>query len=241
VIGYLELVRRIDPTLTVYGLQARGLDDDRALPATIEQMARDYIAALRRVQPHGPYRLAGWSFGGVVAYAMAHALRAAGETVERLVMIDAIAPALAGIDIASADAAQLLRGFAREIGYEGDLDWGIAERSDEAAMAALGKAAEREGLLDAGTDLQRLTRLYRVHRHNAQILWKYLPPRSDSALQLFTAAGELARIGPARGWDRVVPAAQIHVIDMQATHYGILRAPHVQRIAEHLNERVAGR
>jgi len=55
-------------------------------------VAERYLAELRAVQPHGPYRLGGYSFGGNVAFEMALRLRAAGETVANLVLIDALPP-----------------------------------------------------------------------------------------------------------------------------------------------------
>jgi thioesterase domain-containing protein len=55
---------------------------------TIELMAARHVAELRKVQPHGPYRLVGFCVGGKIVLEMARQLRAAGETIERLVMID---------------------------------------------------------------------------------------------------------------------------------------------------------
>ncbi|MDD1594854.1 hypothetical protein C7U85_39355, partial [Bradyrhizobium sp. WBAH42] len=47
---------------------------------------------VRGVQPHGPYRLVGWSFGGLVVYEMARQFQALGEQVEFLALLDSIAP-----------------------------------------------------------------------------------------------------------------------------------------------------
>ncbi|NJC70660.1 amino acid adenylation domain-containing protein [Planosporangium thailandense] len=80
------------PQLTghpVYGLQARGLTDPDALPDTVREMAADYVEEIRKVRPAGPYHLLGWSFGGLVAHAMATRLEQAGERVELLAMVDA--------------------------------------------------------------------------------------------------------------------------------------------------------
>src|SRR5690606_5152771 len=55
---------------------------------TFEEMANDYLAEIRMVQPHGPYLLAGFSGGGITAYEMARQLGDAGETVAQLVMLD---------------------------------------------------------------------------------------------------------------------------------------------------------
>ncbi len=62
------------------------------LEATVEAMARDYLPRLRSVQPDGPYRLGGFCAGGLVAYELARLLQVQGETVERLVLINASAP-----------------------------------------------------------------------------------------------------------------------------------------------------
>ncbi|MEV7184250.1 amino acid adenylation domain-containing protein [Kitasatospora sp. NPDC093102] len=86
---YSGLARSLDDR-PLYALQARGLrgDDDR-LPASVEEMAEEYLARIRAVQPEGPYHLLGWSFGGVVAQAIAAGLEAAGERVALLTLLDA--------------------------------------------------------------------------------------------------------------------------------------------------------
>ena len=53
------------------------------------EIAQDYLAQVREMQPHGPYLLAGWSFGGVVAQEMAVALENLGEDVPVLILFDA--------------------------------------------------------------------------------------------------------------------------------------------------------
>lgn len=76
----------------VYGLQARGLYGDLQPHTTFEEMARDYLAEVRTIQPEGPYLLAGYSGGGLVALEMARQLVEADEAVERLVMFDTPLP-----------------------------------------------------------------------------------------------------------------------------------------------------
>lgn len=74
----------------VYALQARGLYGDDRPHESFEEAAADYIVAIRTVQPHGPYYLGGFSGGGITAFEMAHQLRAAGEEVRFLAMLDSI-------------------------------------------------------------------------------------------------------------------------------------------------------
>ncbi|MFE3946037.1 amino acid adenylation domain-containing protein [Streptomyces sp. NPDC059118] len=73
----------------LYGLQARGLSEEGALPGSVKEMAADYIEQIRQVQKTGPYHLLGWSLGGVVAHEMAVQLQEAGEEVAALVVLDA--------------------------------------------------------------------------------------------------------------------------------------------------------
>ncbi|MCD4486052.1 amino acid adenylation domain-containing protein [Chromobacterium vaccinii] len=82
---YLGLARHL-PDTAIYGLQATGIQGEP--PASFDAMVADYVARMRSVQPHGPYRLLGWSLGGALAQAMAAALADAGETIELLALMD---------------------------------------------------------------------------------------------------------------------------------------------------------
>jgi thioesterase domain-containing protein/acyl carrier protein len=75
-----------------FALQARGVDGKSRPHTSIEEMARAYIAEIRALRPHGPYLLAGYSGGGVVAFEMAQQLTALGEEVPLLVFFDTFHP-----------------------------------------------------------------------------------------------------------------------------------------------------
>ncbi|HEU5306808.1 MAG TPA: AMP-binding protein [Acidimicrobiia bacterium] len=84
---YRQLGRRLDD-VAVWAFSYRGIDH-RALPdQTVRAIARRNVRAMRAVDPVGPYRLLGYSFGGTVAQEMAHQLRAAGIDVELLVLLE---------------------------------------------------------------------------------------------------------------------------------------------------------
>ncbi|MCZ0900911.1 thioesterase domain-containing protein, partial [Microcoleus sp. HI-ES] len=74
VFPYVELAFGLGENQPFYGLQPKGIDGESSPLTSIEDMAADYIAALRTVQPKGPYFLGGWSFGGLVAFEMAQQL-----------------------------------------------------------------------------------------------------------------------------------------------------------------------
>jgi thioesterase domain-containing protein/acyl carrier protein len=88
VLIFQDLVDRLGPEQTFFGLQARGVDGRLAPLESIEEMADLYLSYIRQVQPKGPYRLGGYSGGGLVVHKIAHMLRQEGEVVSLLVLLD---------------------------------------------------------------------------------------------------------------------------------------------------------
>ena len=89
VLVYRDLVRRLGEDQAVYGLQSVGLDRRRQPLTRIPDMAAHYVKEIRSVQPHGPYLLGGFCYGGVLALEMAHQLQQAGEEVGLVALFDA--------------------------------------------------------------------------------------------------------------------------------------------------------
>lgn len=74
VVCYRELAQSLESDQPLWAIRSRGLHGKERLPESIEEMASEYIEAIRTVQPEGPYMLGGWSLGGLVAYEMAKQL-----------------------------------------------------------------------------------------------------------------------------------------------------------------------
>lgn len=87
VLGYEELAKALPHDQPVYGLASPELDGAQKA-MTIDELARFYNSEIRRLQAKGPYRICGYSFGGVVAFEMAKQLIEEGEEVPILVMLD---------------------------------------------------------------------------------------------------------------------------------------------------------
>jgi amino acid adenylation domain-containing protein len=87
---------------------------------TVELMARDYVARIRAVQPHGPYRIGGFCVSGLVAYELARQLHGQGETVEKVVLINASA--------LPSRAIPLLDWLVRLAGLDARLEPGLRDR-----------------------------------------------------------------------------------------------------------------
>ncbi|KOU04707.1 peptide synthetase, partial [Streptomyces sp. NRRL F-5755] len=119
---YAGLIRHLPPDVPIYGLQAQGVGTataDRPLPATLEELAAHYAARVREVQPEGPYRLLGWSTGGIIAHAMATHLQDEGHEVELLAILDAY-PAEGFRDLPVPDEAEALESLLTMGGYGPD-------------------------------------------------------------------------------------------------------------------------
>jgi thioesterase domain-containing protein len=90
--GNVLFVRKLLPFLgdeqPLYAIRARGLREGEAAHCTFEVMAADYVEEIRRVQPEGPYVLTGHCIGGIIAFEMAQRLKALGQDVAAIVMID---------------------------------------------------------------------------------------------------------------------------------------------------------
>jgi thioesterase domain-containing protein len=90
--GNVLFVRRLLPHIgaeqRLYAVRARGMREGEAPHQSFADMAADYVAEIRRVQPAGPYLLTGHCIGGLIAFEMAQHLTALGEDVAAIVMID---------------------------------------------------------------------------------------------------------------------------------------------------------
>jgi acyl transferase domain-containing protein/thioesterase domain-containing protein len=88
ILSYLPLARHLGRAHPIWAFPAPGLDSDRPPLHTVEELAAEHLAALRKVRPRGPYLLAGWSFGGLVAWEIRRRLLAEGDEVPLLVLAD---------------------------------------------------------------------------------------------------------------------------------------------------------
>jgi thioesterase domain-containing protein/acyl carrier protein len=88
VIDFYQVVKYIDTSRTIYGMQAKGIDGVEEPLDRIEDMARYWLDAVKQIQPHGPYFLIGFSLGGLVMLEVAQQLIADGDEIKLLAMLD---------------------------------------------------------------------------------------------------------------------------------------------------------
>jgi amino acid adenylation domain-containing protein len=145
VFPYAQLAAELSGVFRVRGLEAPGLGPDGVTAATLAALAEDYSERLLAVQPDGPYRLAGWSMGGVIAFEVARRLERAGHQVASLVLLDA---PFAMPDRAAPGQAELAGRFLADAARS--LGWDATPLPDPAASTADEQLAWLAGRLDGG-------------------------------------------------------------------------------------------
>ena len=89
VLGMRQIAMAMRSDVPVYGIRARGLNPGEEPQTSVEEMAATYVEVIRDFQPEGPYRVAGHSFGSLLAFEIARRLSEQGQEIEWLGMIDA--------------------------------------------------------------------------------------------------------------------------------------------------------
>jgi thioesterase domain-containing protein/acyl carrier protein len=237
VFGYHDLVRHLPAA--VWGLQSAALEGgEPEQDADLRQVARRYVEKVRRVRPAGPYRVAGWSLGGVVAFEMTRLLRACGEEV-RLVLLDpspvgAAADAMPTseeplIELAyhlGIDEADLPR-FAAALPPSGATD-GDDGGLDAAAWRRLAATAEELGAWPPGLPPSHLAHRFRVFKVHLEALRSYRPqPLDVSALLVRAQDGDVDTAAP---WHALLLGGAT-VLAVAGTHYTFLHGEGAKHLA----------
>ncbi len=229
---FLPLARHLDGW-DVLAFQAHGLERRAMADWSIAAHARRALRTIRLEQPHGPYRLAGHSFGGMVAIEVAHRLRSEGEEVALLGMIDTYLPVHA-MD---------------ELGLTGQ----FGRLSDRPSTTVLGKALAKmlsdvgEQSLQRTTPLRATVRLLRARtagivRYSGQQQFDtffyqsvlaargYQPEPYDGPAIVVSGLGNP---NDRAEWGDLL-TGDVRFVSVDGEHSAMMREPHVRGVAEAL-------
>jgi thioesterase domain-containing protein/SAM-dependent methyltransferase/acyl carrier protein len=227
VLCYAELARLVGPDQPFYGLQARGLDGRDPPYDDIPTMAARYLEDVRRVWPAGPYLLGGWSMGGHIAYEMAQQLRAAGEPIRLLTLIDAPTPDL--VEELPDEVTVLVRLLEGVVALDKSYLESLSSRD---RLQHVLVEAERVHAVPPGMDLAQAQHLLDVHATHVRAVRRYLPaPYPGPVVLLRAAQTEIA--APDYGWRRLL-TGQLQVVEVPGNHETVIWPPNVQRLADEL-------
>lgn len=204
VLCYVELARELGTDQPVYGLQAPGLVQGEGVLASVEELAELYIAAIRKLQRHGPYYLGGWSFGGIVAYEMARRLSDSGEKVASVVMIDShlIHPDMRE----PTSEATLLAAFAKDISVIS------GSPIDPASLAGS----------------PQMTSAFEVFKANSVALRRWQPSHFSGRVLLISARTGGGPSLSAEVWGQAAPLLEVAEVD--GDHYSIMSGNGLEQV-----------
>ncbi len=211
---YSRFIGNLPAGHPIYGLQARSLLQEAMAGETIEQMAKDYLAAVREVQPVGPYNLVGWSFGGLVAHAMATELQSKNENVSLLALLDSY--------------PIVLESLLNSGGYdecESEVSEKIAQDTVRRMLENLDSDARRLAA-SAGHDYEAMTN---ACRHNMTTLRTFSPARYEGDVMLFVAK-ETHAAPPVGLWKPYV-SGMVHVHELDCAHDSMMGPVPAAKIA----------
>ncbi len=224
-----DLAKWIDPQVSVYGLAASGFLKGEVAKSTAEEMARDYVRGIRQVQPQGPYRIAGWSSGGMIAYEIANQLIGADESVQFLGLLDTASDYRSGPgatppnqDVASYLFEAVRDNLARQAVSE------LRQLRADGNVPAMLQLCQDKGILPAGIDNETLQRHLAVRYGMAIAMANYALPAVSVPITLFSAQGE-KRWDRQLGWGEIA-GARLTTRAVPGSHYSMVEEPHAQAL-----------
>lgn len=210
--NYHELAMALAANYTVYGMHMMGTEKNELPLNSIEEIAAKNIRWIRDVQPSGPYRLIGHSFGGHVAFEMARQLEAAGEKVVFVIILDVVAglfkgilPGASEVDFALQFAADYFRTF--NIIDEPYPDWIATLREDLNSMQLKDMAPwigafVGQKIPDKKESIEFVARLIDLRIYNACMEYKPKGKIKAEIIVFRTYAGKWWHLDKTLGWRR---------------------------------------
>jgi amino acid adenylation domain-containing protein len=233
ILEYYRLVRYLGDDQPIYGLQIRLLDGTPTPYSSVEEMATAYVQEVRSLQPNGPYCLAGYSFGGLVAYEMARQLREAGCEVKQLILFDAFNK-----------PAGWFRPISRleklNVHLKNWLNLSLANKwlyIQKKLMSRVILATGRDAFLHGSDDIEAA---------HLELSRQYYPLPAVTRMLLFRATQQpygswwhwmrTVEAGADLGWNSLVQTLEIQPIECH--HFNMLEEPQLQSVAKILKARL---
>ncbi|MBI5914993.1 MAG: amino acid adenylation domain-containing protein, partial [Bacteroidetes bacterium] len=244
VLFYQNLVKYLDTDQPIFALQAKGLDGKEKPLDCIEEMATHYIGEMLRENPEGPFCLAGYSLGGLIAWEMAKQLKAMGKEVPMVSLFDAVAKyEWAGEGAGSKWKKKLKKtGFnlslmfkdpAKALEYKSHvLKMLFQYQKGRLLMAYRNNQTNEieEGYLPFGGE---------VYEKSLEAYEKYELQPLDIQVDLFKAKEQMFYLYDPEhyGWDRFAERGVV-VHEIEGNHLTLFDEPHGKQVAEVLKERL---
>jgi thioesterase domain-containing protein len=226
VLPYTPLAAELADRYRVYGIQSPALVAE--FPSGVEtlaELASSYLAELRAVQPTGPYRIGGWSMGGLLSHQIVAQLEQAGEQVELMILLDAPFAIPDGADEESRLARLFVADALRTLGRS-DIGQPESDRVEDQLACLITALNPTDRVATAG-ELRRRLAVFTEHR---RLMAGYRPVRPVRAATLLIGARRSPNAAVQHDWTSLA-GGPLQRIDYDTDHYGLLQPPCVADLA----------
>jgi amino acid adenylation domain-containing protein len=232
---YGRLLTRVSPDHPVYALQAPGLAQRDQPIDTMDGLIDHYVRLIRKIQPESPYHLLGWSFGGVLAHAIAVRMQRADERIALLAVLDGY-PGRGGtrtvttptdsVGCGAPSERETLRLLLESLGCEAKVP-----DTDELPLEwAARRLAERDTALGM-LDIPRMRRMLDVLHTSIRLQREYTPGVFRGQLALFSAeVHDQGAIPDPALWQPHVDG-DLHIFPVPVSHHRMLEAESLAVVA----------
>ncbi|MEV0382584.1 thioesterase domain-containing protein [Nonomuraea sp. NPDC050643] len=232
---YVMLLGHLAQEHPVYGLQTASLRSPGYLASSVEEIADGYLREIRGIQPHGPYHLLSWSFGGLVAHRLAVLLQRSGEEVALLSVMDA-APLP---ELGEVGEEELVReALSTLLGSDDAAELAMAELPADATAEDLKRQLKAHNPTFPELDLATIERLMASTVNHFRLLLGHVPGVFDGELTFFAGTSRHpSRIASdPRRWDGHVRG--VDRVQLDCDHLDMAGPEAMARIGAHLNSRM---
>jgi len=226
VICYHHLAYYLNSEQPFYGLQSFGLNPKNHPHTSVEQMATHYIQELQTVQPHGPYFLSGWSFGGLVAFEMAQQLSHKGEQIALLALMDTNPPCLSYKGLID-NAFLLVELFKDRLNLCLEQ---LRQLEPEEQIIYVEEQAKHKNVVLEGFDFDQAPHLLKILQINGQAVQNYQGQYYSGSMVIFKASETDTDFE--YYWKELVE--HIETVVVPGNHLNMVSPPHVQTLVQKL-------
>ena len=245
IMAFAELGAALENKINLYAFQPKGIIGLAHPDHSVEIVAANYIKKMMEMQPTGPYNIAGYSFGGQVAYEITKQLKEQGEEVNHLFLIDANAPGLVKIPTKTKLEWLIVFSqlFAKSFGKELEIDSKVLIDLAEYDQLLIVK----DYLFENGIEVSasQLSGFFNVFVNNITSNYRPNPVKntSDFAVTLFKTINpgdssdnrmmKESQIPECLGWTQFTNS-KINMVSTASTHWTIMRSSSVKKIANQM-------
>lgn len=231
---FQTLVEHLSKDRPFFSFNVPGIDTDAPPCDRVEVLASRFLESVRQVQPRGPYRIGGYSFGSLIAYEMAQMLTRSGEHVDALIIGDLPPPRY------HRDDPSPFVQFARMVGMSVE-ELGLNGLNSEEQAARM--AVATNDLLDLPTEVAETAKQIRIYRAHLNAIHEYCPAPYGGSVTLIRTQSSIAALAqagyhrndPTFGWARLCQQS-VRVHEISGNHMSALSVPTVLELARVLDK-----